>query len=330
MTNGPIELRPVRLLPFKDVDPRLAFPWDAHGHRQRLEVRGQREPPSERELASRLAAYFDGPCVEPPRRERRARVRIEMLLAVEGDAGGVALTRDDHGQSVALVWTDLKHDGRSERCDRANPGTRKTGSRCLSCVQIVHGGRRTIGCELRKVVSKRLAVFGEGPGRGEERAPILLADDLPVRPDGGYGQGRASAAALVGPIEHNGLGAAAEVKGIRVRADARHFHLVGELDELPLADERIVCRVCCAGDEAGAQKHLSDALEHRVLPDVSYPAAVIGPGPTLLVDVHFVVRRRPCRHLTTSLFGLAKLGEERPRRGSRCRRGGSRYSGSRA
>src|SRR6185437_11004981 len=132
MTNGRINLRPVRLLPFKGVDPRLAFPWDAHGHRQRLEVRGQREPPSERELASRLAQYFDGPGVEPPRRERRARVRIEMLLAVEDDAGGVGLTRDDHGESVALVGTDLKHDGGSERCDRADPRTRKTGSRCLS------------------------------------------------------------------------------------------------------------------------------------------------------------------------------------------------------
>src|SRR6185312_10856466 len=102
---------------------------------------------------------------------------------------------------------------------------------------------RTIGCELRKVVSKRVAILGEGPGRGEEHAPILLADDLPVRPDGAYRQCRASAAALVGPIHHNGLGAAAEVKGICVRSYARHFHLVGELDELPLADERIVCRV---------------------------------------------------------------------------------------
>src|SRR5579872_587314 len=115
MTNGPIELRPVRLLPFKDVDPRLAFPLDAHGHRQRPEVPGQREPPSERGLASRFAQYFDGPRVEPPCREYRARVCIEMLRAVEGDAGGVGLTRDDHGESVALVGTDLKHDGGSER-----------------------------------------------------------------------------------------------------------------------------------------------------------------------------------------------------------------------
>ncbi len=48
------------LLPFEDVDVRLIFPHDVHGHRQDLEIGRKFDLPSLRDRAFGFANYFDG------------------------------------------------------------------------------------------------------------------------------------------------------------------------------------------------------------------------------------------------------------------------------
>src|SRR5262249_2015106 len=111
----------------------------------------------------------------------------------------------------------------------AHPGTREARSVSRGAlVDILDVGRRPLIVEASEIVHERLAVFGEYPGRGDDRAAVLLADDLPVWSLGPYRKRRAGNAGLVGSVNDHRLGrAASKVKHESVFADLRDPHLIG-------------------------------------------------------------------------------------------------------
>src|SRR6185312_8500206 len=231
------------LLSLKHKNVRLTLADRTHSSRQCSEILRDLELLVSYDLAVDLGSDFQSARVRPPRRARQtyenAGTRNRIVLAVERQISSI-LGRATERKSVPFVGADLKEivgaHGKS-----AFPGSGKTPTVCRSLVQVVHGGRSPVRCDVRVIVTKDVTVLGERPLRGEEHAAIFLAHDLPVvRPLIRHGQHATENAGLKRTVHHDPLGGTAKIELVRVAADVFDLHLVDEFAsgrvQLPIAD----------------------------------------------------------------------------------------------